>query len=132
MSKILVVDDIATMVQVCELILQKHGHDVRGAVSGRQALRMISEEMPDFVLLDVMMPGMNGIEVCQLIRQDHPSPRPVIVMYTADSRMEVKSESLAAGADGFIVKQNPFQDLPEKITPYLALCLNTAVPAGQI
>ncbi|MCB9419117.1 MAG: response regulator [Ardenticatenaceae bacterium] len=118
-NKILVVDDEVSMVQVCQLILQEAGHKVRGAVSGRQALRMIDEEMPDFILLDIMMPGMNGIEVCRLIRQHHPSPHPVIVMYTADGRAEVKAESLAVGADACITKQNPFHDLPQKINPYL-------------
>lgn len=118
-NKILVVDDEASMVQVCQLILENAGHAVRGAVNGRQALRMIAEEMPDFILLDVMMPGMSGIEVCRLIRQEHQSPKPVIVMYTADSRAEVKTDSIAAGADACVTKQNPFHDLPEKINPYL-------------
>jgi CheY-like chemotaxis protein len=119
-NKILVVDDEVSMVQVCQIILQGAGHEVRGAVNGRQALRMIAEEMPDFILLDVMMPGMSGIEVCRLIRQEHQSPKPVIVMYTADSRAEVKTNSIAAGADACLAKQNPFRDLPEKINPYLA------------
>lgn len=98
---------------------------MRGAVNGRQALRMIAEETPDFILLDVMMPGMNGIEVCRLVRQEHPPPQPVIVMYTADNRTEVREESMAAGANGFIVKQNPFHDLPGKIAPFLTLSVNT-------
>lgn len=121
MSKILVVDDEVSVVQVCQLILQTEGHEVRGAVNGRQALRMVAEEMPDVILLDIMMPGMSGIEVCRLIRQEHPSPAPVIVMYTADGRAEVKEESMAVGANGFITKQNPFRDLPEKIVPYLTV-----------
>ncbi len=120
-NKILIVDDEISLVQVCQLILEGAGHSVRGAVNGRQALRMITEEMPDFILLDVMMLGINGIEVCRLIRQEHKSPRPIIVMYTADSRAEVKTDSLAAGADACLTKQNPFYDLPEKINPYLTL-----------
>lgn len=124
-NKILIVDDEVSMVQVCQLILQADGHEVRGAVNGRQALRMIAEEVPDFILLDIMMPGISGIEVCRLIRQEHPSPQPVIVMYTADGRAEVREESMAAGANGFVIKQNPFHDLPGKIAPYLALNFNT-------
>lgn len=118
-NKILIVDDEISLVQVCQLILEGAGHTVRGAVNGRQALRMIAEDMPDFVLLDVMMPGMNGIEVCSQIRQTYAASRPTIVMYTADSRAEVEANSMAAGADAFITKQNPFFDLPEKINPYL-------------
>jgi CheY-like chemotaxis protein len=126
MNKILVVDDEVSMVQVCQLILQADGYEVRGAVNGRQALRMIAEDVPDFVLLDIMMPGINGIEVCRLIRQEQLSSQPVIVMYTADNRSEVREESMAAGANGFIVKQNPFHDLPGKITPYLTLNANVS------
>ena len=125
-NKILVVDDEVSMVQVCQLILQADGYHVRGAVNGRQALRMIAEEIPDFILLDIMMAGINGIEVCRLIRQEPLSPQPVIVMYTADSRAEVREESMAAGANGFVVKQNPFHDLPEKIAPYLGLNVTIA------
>jgi CheY-like chemotaxis protein len=125
-GKILIVDDEVSLVQVCQIILQEAGHEVRGAVNGRQALRMIDEEMPDFILLDVMMPGMSGIEVCRIIRQEHQSPAPVIVMYTADGRAEVRADSMAAGADALITKQNPFHDLPHKINPYLALKFHVA------
>lgn len=118
-NKILIVDDEISLVQVCQLILEGVGHTVRGAVNGRQALRMVAEEMPDFILLDVMMPGMNGIEVCRQIRQSYPSASPIIAMYTADGRSEVQEASMDAGADAFITKQNPFFDLPEKINPYL-------------
>ncbi len=119
-NKILVVDDEITLVQVCQLILEGEGHSVRGAVNGRQALRLVSDEMPDVILLDVMMPGMNGIEVCRRIRSDYPHLRPLIIMYTADAREEVRHNSISAGADAFIVKKNPFLDLPAKLTPYLA------------
>jgi CheY-like chemotaxis protein len=118
-NKILVVDDEISLVQVCQLILEGVGHTVRGAVNGRQALRMVAEEMPDFILLDVMMPGMSGIEVCRQIRQSYPTASPIIAMYTADGRAEVQAASMDAGADAFITKQNPFFDLPEKINPYL-------------
>jgi CheY-like chemotaxis protein len=118
-NKILIVDDEISLVQVCQLILEREGHTVQGAVNGRQALRMIAKEMPDFILLDVMMPGMNGIEVCRQIRQSYPAASPTIVMYTADGRAEVQTASMDAGADAFITKQNPFFDLPEKINPYL-------------
>lgn len=118
-NKILVVDDEMTLVQVCQLILEGEGHSVRAAVNGRQALRLVSDEMPDLILLDVMMPGMSGIEVCRRIRDDYPHRRPLIIMYTADNRETVRADSINAGADAFIVKQNPFFDLPAKLTPYL-------------
>jgi CheY-like chemotaxis protein len=82
-KSILVVDDEVTMVHLCKLVFREAGYEVRGATSGRQALRMVLEEMPDVVLLDVMMPGMDGIEVCRRIREQ-TERIPKIVMYTAD------------------------------------------------
>lgn len=118
--KILVVDDEPSLVQLCEIILSQAGYQVRGANSGRQALQMINSDMPDLILLDVMMPGMTGIEVCHHIRSEHQSERPYILMYTADDRGETKRSSLAAGATGLITKETPVFELPHKISAYLA------------
>lgn len=117
--KILVVDDEPSLVDLCLLVLQQAGYTVRGAVSGRQALQMVNEEMPDLILLDVMMPGMSGIEVCKQIRERVNAQRPTILMYTADDRQNTKDESLSAGATDFISKETPIFDLPNKIQTYL-------------
>lgn len=115
LAKVLVVDDEASLVQLCELVLKSAGFAVLGALSGRQALRLVAEEEPDLVLLDVMMPGMDGIEVCRLIRANSKRPKmPRIIMYTADLRDHTKQRSLAAGADDFITKDIPIYDLPDR------------------
>ena len=117
---ILVVDDEVTMVHLCKLVFREAGFEVKGATSGRQALRMISEEMPDVILLDVMMPGMDGIEVCRRIReQDTHGLR--IIMYTADDRDTTKNSSLQAGANYFLTKRIPIFELPDKINGFLSL-----------
>ena len=90
-SKILVVDDEHSLVNLCLLILEQAGYTVRGAFSGKQALQMVDDEVPDLILLDVMMPGMDGIEVCRRIRQLMPEQRPYILMYTADDRQNTKT-----------------------------------------
>lgn len=118
-SKILVVDDEQSLVNLCLLILEQAGYAVRGAFSGKQALQMVGDEMPDLILLDVMMPGMDGIEVCRRIRQLMPAQRPYILMYTADDRHNTKTESLNAGANDLISKETPIFDLPQKIQTYL-------------
>lgn len=117
--KILVVDDEPSLVQLCEIILSQAGYQVQGANSGRQALEMIDTDMPDLILLDVMMPGMTGIEVCHKIRSAHQSERPYILMYTADDRGETKRNSMDAGATGLITKETPVFELPQKISNYL-------------
>jgi two-component system response regulator VicR len=117
--KILVVDDEKALVQLCKIILEAAGYEVRGAYDGAEALDMIVDELPDLVLLDVMMPGMDGIEVCRRIRSVYER-RPQIVMYTADDRETTKRTSLSAGANGVLTKETPVYDIPSKIINFLA------------
>lgn len=123
-KKILVVDDEKSLVELCQIILEAAGFEVRGAYNGRQALDMIMEERPDLVLLDVMMPDMDGIEVCRRIRSRHES-RPRIVMYTADDRDATLNSSLDAGANAVLTKETPVYDIPGKLAHYL-------VPTGSL
>lgn len=112
--KILVVDDEASLVQLCKLILEQAGYKVQSAFSGRQALSRVEEEMPDIIVLDVMMPGMTGIDVCRTIRRGDFDKRPFIIMYTADDRDVTRDSCLDAGADKFVTKSvSPF-DLPKQ------------------
>lgn len=119
LKKILVVDDESSLVQLCQLVLENAGFEVRGAFSGKQALNLLDDEMPDLILLDVMMPGMNGIEVCREIRTNIEAKRVYIVMYTADSSDSTRQNSLEAGADDLLTKEIPIYDLPHKIADYL-------------
>jgi DNA-binding response OmpR family regulator len=120
-NKILVVDDELSLVQLCQLILEDAGYQVRGAVSGSQALAMVDAEMPDLILLDVMMPGMDGIEVCRRIRAQNAANQPCILMYTADDRDLTRDNSLKAGATAFITKDTPVFELASKIGSYLTV-----------
>lgn len=117
-KKILVVDDEKSLVQLCEIILEAAGYEVRSAYNGRQALSMITEELPDLVLLDIMMPDMDGIEVCRRIRKEYDR-YPRIVMYTADDRDSTHDNSIDAGANAVLTKETPVYDIPAKIVNYL-------------
>lgn len=123
-KKILIVDDERSLVELCQIILESAGFDVRGAYNGREALNMITEDVPDLVLLDVMMPGMDGIEVCRRIRSEHER-YPRIVMYTADERDATRNNSLTAGANAVLPKETPVYDIPMYIANYL-------VPTGPL
>ena len=116
--KILVVDDEQSLVNLCLLILEQAGYKARGALSGRQALQMVGDDRPDLILLDVMMPGMDGIEVCRRIRELIPEERPYILMYSAADRQYTKNESAVASGTEFIYKHIPIFDLPGKIKNY--------------
>lgn len=119
-NKILVVDDEISLVQLCQFILEDAGYKVRGALSGTEALNMITDDMPDLVLLDVMMPGMDGIETCRQIRQAYDAKRPYILMYTADDRETTRLSSLDAGANDLLTKDTPVAELASAISSYLA------------
>lgn len=120
-NKVLVVDDEISLVQLCQIILEDAGYHVRGALSGTEALRLIHEEMPDLILLDVMMPGMDGIEVCRRIRGKYESERPFILMYTADDREYTRKTSMAAGANALLTKDTPVHEIATKIDSYLTV-----------
>jgi two-component system response regulator VicR len=117
--KILVVDDEPSLVSLCLLIFEQAGYQARGAFSGKQALKMVGEEMPDLILLDVMMPGMDGIEVCRQIIDLESAKLPTILMYTADDSYQTKAKGIDAGATDFISKNIPIFDLPQKIDTFL-------------
>jgi class 3 adenylate cyclase/CheY-like chemotaxis protein len=98
-----VVDDLAQNVKLLDAILSPRGYNVVTAGSGEAALETIAEELPDLVLLDVLMPGMDGYEVCRRLRADPVTAYLPIVMVTAHGDQE-KLKAIDAGADDFLVK----------------------------
>lgn len=103
--KILVVDDVPRNVRLLELNLEAEGYRVVPAYSGQEALGKVETEQPDLVLLDVMMPAMDGYEVCRRLRKSKKTRALPIVMLTAYQKgVENKIKALNAGADDFITK----------------------------
>lgn len=102
-AKILVVDDIPSNVHVLSRIL-KDDYDIYFAIDGEKALDLVQARMPDLVLLDIMMPGMDGYEVCSRIKAD-PSTRDIPVIFiSAKSEVEDETRGLEVGAIDFITK----------------------------
>ena len=105
MSKtVLIVEDDANIQELLKLYLEKEGYLVLTADDGRQGLEKFRIGRPDLVLLDVMMPGMDGWEVCKVIRAESQTP---VIMLTAKSETDDKVMGLKAGADDYITK--PFE-----------------------
>ena len=103
-ARILVVDDIATNRKLLADLLAVEGYDVVIATSGEEALARIDADKPDLVLLDVVMPGLNGYEVCERIRGDESSGVLPVIMVTALDPTEERIKGLEAGADDFLTK----------------------------
>ncbi len=118
---VLIVDDNLSLANLYQIVFERVGCVVRRVSSGAEALAGIGAEMPDVVLLDVMMPEMDGIEVCRRIRAERPYAPPCIVIYTANNRPHVREDCLAAGADAFFSKNISVFDLPAHIGQHLSL-----------
>ena len=101
--RILVVDDNPNNVEILRMRLEAHGYEVVTAADGEEGLAAVRDQLPDLILLDIMMPKLDGIEVCQIIRAD-PAIRvlPVVLLTALDPSERVKG--LEAGADDFLTK----------------------------
>ena len=103
-AKILVVDDVALNVKLLADLLAVKGYSVCNAASGAEALAVLEAERPDFLLLDVMMPGMSGYEVCVAIRANPAHAMLPVVLVTALDPARERAKGLDAGADDFLSK----------------------------
>ena len=103
-ARILVVDDIAPNVKLLEAKLTSEYYDVVTAMNGEEALKKVDETKPDIVLLDVMMPGMDGFEVCRRMKENPEHAHIPVVMVTALTDTEDRVKGLQSGADDFLSK----------------------------
>jgi DNA-binding response OmpR family regulator len=114
-KNILVVDDEPNIVLSLEFLMSKEGYLVRTARDGEEALEAIRESPPDLVLLDVMMPRLDGFEVCQTVRANPEWKDMRIVILTAKGREVDQEKGLALGADDYITKPFSTRGLMEKV-----------------
>lgn len=118
--RILVVDDVLDNLLLLQALLEAEGYAVEIAQSGAAALAAIAVSPPDLVLLDVMMPGMNGYEVTQRIRTHHPASEIPILLVTAYDKPNAV-EGLGVGADDFIRKPVDFEEVLARVKALLCL-----------
>ena len=117
-NEILVVDDEPYMCKVVSRILEREGYSVTTAPNGETALELIQGNKPDLILLDLMMPGINGREVCRIVRESSPETR--IIYFTA--RVETdrqKLKELRSEADAFLSKPATSKQIISRVSSVL-------------
>ena len=131
-AHILVVDDEADLRELLEMNLSRQGYRVTVAADGRQALRAIAADLPDLVVLDVMMPELSGTEVASRVRSDPRTAGLPIVMLTAKSEEVDEIVGLTVGADDYIAKPFSVKVLVARIAAVLRRTQDRAMDQGVI
>ncbi len=115
-KRVLVVDDDVKTVELVKLYLNRDGYRVLTAYDGIEALRLARESHPDLVVLDIMLPGMDGLEVCRTIREESDLP---IIMLTARTTDQDRLNGLELGADDYVTKPFSPRELAARVRAVL-------------
>jgi DNA-binding response OmpR family regulator len=118
-NRYLVVDDSPTFLSAVADQIRQYGNEVLVAASGEEALSILQDQDVDCVILDMMMPGMGGLETCRRLRQRDPAQNTTIVMLTASENPSGRSQRLAVGADAFLIKSQDLDRLCAQIQALL-------------
>ncbi len=118
-ERILVVDDEEVNRELLEAILVQEGFEVELAADGPTALAQATDYPPDLILLDILMPGMSGLEVCQRLKQAPGTAQLPIIIVTAVGQVATKEAALTSGADDFVTKPIRPDDLRARVTAML-------------
>jgi signal transduction histidine kinase len=118
--QLMIVDDNVDTVELLTKRFKTQGYDIIAAYDGEQALRKVRENMPDIILLDIMMPKIDGYEVCRQLKQDEKTKHIPILMLTAKSQVPEKVRGLDTGADGYLTKPFDYNELAARVRSLLA------------
>jgi len=118
--KILIAEDEPSIVLSLEFLLREAGHEVVVARDGAEALRLIGSEHPDVIVLDVMLPSVNGFEVCRSLRENGATKDIRVLMLTARGRETEVEKGMAAGADAYMTKPFATKELVRAVTDLLS------------
>ena len=118
--KILIVDDNIDTVELLTKRFRAEGYEIAAAHDGEEALRKVREYVPDLVVLDIMMPKIDGLEVCRQLKDDEITKHIPILMLTAKSEVSEKVKGLDTGADGYLTKPFDYKELAARVRSLLA------------
>jgi phosphate regulon transcriptional regulator PhoB len=131
MSKILIVDDEKDIVDLISYNLEKEGYSTAKAYDGEAALKLVKTQKPDLMILDLMLPKMNGLDVCRAIRHDQETVGLPIIMLTAKSDEVDKIIGLEVGADDYVTKPFSIKELIARVGSILRRLKNSEKFTGN-
>jgi DNA-binding response OmpR family regulator len=118
-KRILIVEDNPSVLRATGFILEKEGYEVLTAVDGLDGLKKAKEENPDLLILDVMLPGIDGFEICHSLRAEPQTAQLPILMFSAKGQETDKATGLKVGADEYLVKPVDREVLINKVEALL-------------
>lgn len=116
---VLVVDDAPVNLKLTDILLRKEGYTVRAVPDAEEALRVLGNFCPRVILVDIQLPGMNGLELTRRVKQDPRTRDTIVIALTACAMREDEERALAAGCDGFITKPIDTHTLGPRIREHL-------------
>ena len=135
-SKVLIVEDDLDLLRGIGLALQKQGYEIATAENGEEALRKVQTEKPDLVILDIMLPGVSGLEVCQQLRDKPETVGLPIIMLSALAKVDDRIKGLKVGADDYVSKPFDLNELVARVAGLLErtrrLRAGPAVKRGRV
>jgi DNA-binding response OmpR family regulator len=125
--KILLVDDDTGLTQLLQLVFESRGFGVTLAYNGEEALEILEKELPEVILLDLMMPDVNGVEVCRQVRANPRMSHIPIIVLTARIGEEIQQEAMDAGATDYLVKPIRPSDLIRRVREVVTRSSSSAI-----
>jgi two-component system cell cycle response regulator DivK len=130
MAKVLVVEDNPANMTLAVFLLQSVGHSVLSALDAEAGLTLARDEQPDLILMDIQLPGMDGLEATALLKQDDTTRAIPVIALTALAMKGDEERIRAAGCDGYIAKPMRYQEFLATISAQLARNLHVTLTTG--
>jgi CheY-like chemotaxis protein len=117
---ILIIEDNASNLKLVKTLLKIEGYEVQTAVNAEEAIELLKSFRPQLILMDLQLPGMDGLQLTQMLKSDPQFQEIIIVALTAYAMTRDKEKAIAAGCDGFMTKPIDVNTFPDEITQYLS------------